>query len=277
MPHINQIMKLQKDIYKCRKVDKISILGCLHVALLGCELQQSHDALVESVLKRFEPEIDNTRLKDLERICLVMNIFNIKTESQVERRVAQKVIQSLQERIEEILKYPRAFTNCLHYLHLVGFHDEEMLAAVLDKKFLKHAAGSKLNMCREIFHLDTFSRINVKDYMGPQLSDKNRRAMGKLLTNYIPDRNLKYKLSATDSILLSIKDTVNIIAPFNYLKHVLPNYERADILICYDQKHRKSVPLPSDCPEDYSGRYEAYIIKYLKLFMEHYFRYNTYT
>lgn len=259
MPQVNQIKKLQEDIYESGKVYKISILGCLHVALLGCEMQQSHDALVESVLNRFEPEIDKTRLKDLERICLVMNIFNIKTESQIEKKVAQKVIQSLPGRIEEILVYPRAFTNCLHYLHLVGFHDEEMLAAVLDKKFLKHATGSKINLCREIFHLDTFSRINIKDYKGPRLSDKNRQLMGKMLTHYMPDRNFKSKLNVTDSILLSIKDTVSTIVPFNYLKHVLPNYERADVLICYDQKQKKSVPLPSDCPADYSGKYNMYI------------------
>lgn len=245
--------KLLDDIHKSGKVDKVSLLGCLHVALLGCEMQLSHDALIEKILKRFELEIENTRLKDLERISLVMNIFNIKTESQVEKRVAAKVLKSLRGRIEEILKYPRAFTNCLHYLNLVGVHDEEMLAAVLDPKFLKHATGSKLCMCREIFHLDTFGRVNIPNYKGPQLSEKNRQSMGKMLTHYIPDR--KYKLTLTDSILLSIKDTVNVIAPFNYIKHVLPNYERADILICYDQRNRKSLPLPTDCPVDYSGKY----------------------
>lgn len=245
--------QLLEDIYSNGKVHTISILGCLHVALMGCELQQSHDALVELVLKRFELEIENTRLKDLERICLAMSIFNIKTESGIEKRVALKIHDSLKNRIEEILQYPRTFTNCLHYLNLVGVHDEEMLAAVLDRKFLKHATGSKLAMCREIFHLDTFTRVNLRDYKGPQLRDKDRQIMGKMLTHYIPNRSLKYKLSLTDSILLSIKDTLSLITPFNSLKHVLPNYERADIVFCYDQKQRKSLPLPGDCPPDYTG------------------------
>ncbi|TMW41468.1 hypothetical protein DOY81_013456, partial [Sarcophaga bullata] len=130
-----------------------------------------------------------------------------------------------------------------------------MLTAALDRKFLSRAVGSNLATSREIFHLDTYVKVNLmdKDYQGNQLHDKYRKTMGKLLTQYIPERNSKYKLNATDSILLQTKEIIDGILPHNQLKHILPNYDRSDVVICYDRKQKKPVKISPNCPENYSG------------------------
>lgn len=238
------------------KFNDMNLITCLHVALLGCELQFCHDEIIEKILNKFHNELEITRLKDVERISLVMALFNIKTPNKIEDSLCAKIIESLRGRIDEIIKYPRCFTNCLHYLSLRGFYDKEMLSAALERRFLRHAVGSNLAMSREIFNLDTFVKVNLQkdNYEGAQLADKYRKTMGKLLTHYIPDGNPKYKLSATDNILWQMKQTTARFLPNVQLKHILPNYVTADLVICYDRLKRRSIRIAETCPEDYNGK-----------------------
>ncbi|XP_065365157.1 FAST kinase domain-containing protein 5, mitochondrial [Calliphora vicina] len=254
LPQADIMMKLLDKIYK-EKLDSMNLLTCLHVALLGCELQCCHDEIIEKIMHKFHDQLESTRLKDLERISLVIALFNIRTPSKIEELLCEKILQSLQGRIEEILKHPKCFTNCLHFLTLRGYYDKDMLSTALERKFLKHAVGSNLPKCREIFHLDTFVKLNLLEegYEGAQLQDKYRKTMGKMLTHYIPERNSKFKLNATDNILLQIKEITNGILPHNQFKHILPNYERSDVVICYDREQKKSVEISPECPENYNG------------------------
>ncbi|XP_061393204.1 FAST kinase domain-containing protein 5, mitochondrial-like [Musca vetustissima] len=254
LPQVDIMMKLLDKI-SAEKFDDMNLLTSLHVALLGCELQCCHEEIVEKILNKFHNEMSNTRLKDLERISLAVALFNIKTPNKIEDLLCQKILESLKGRIDEIMKHPKCFTNCLHYLTLRGFYDKEMLSVALDRRFLKHAVGSSLAISREIFNLDTFVKVNLANdnYEGNQLADKYRKTMGKMLTHYIPDNNPKYKLNATDRILLQMKEITAGFLPHCQLKHILPNYERADVVICYDRVKRKSLPLSPTCPEDYNG------------------------
>ncbi|XP_073832851.1 FAST kinase domain-containing protein 5, mitochondrial isoform X2 [Musca autumnalis] len=254
LPQVDIMMKLLDKISK-EKFDDMNLLTSLHVALLGCELQCCHEEIIEKILNKFHSEMSNTRLKDLERISLAVALFNIKTPNKIEDLLCQTILDSLKERIDEIMKHPKCFTNCLHFLSLRGFYDKEMLSVALDRRFLKHAVGSSLAVSREVFNLDTFVKVNLANdnYVGNQLADKYRKTMGKMLTHYIPDNNPKYKLNATDRILLQMKEMTAGFLPHCELKHILPNYERADVVICYNRLNRKTVPLAETCPEDYSG------------------------
>lgn len=239
------------------KFEQMNLFTALHAALLGCDIQCCHDELLEKIFTKFHNEIDTARLKDLERISFVLAMSNIRTPNKLEDALCEKIMNSLRGRIDEIMKYPKCFTNCLHFLTLRGHYDKEMLSSALERKFLKHAVGSKLALSREIFHLDTFVKINLQNenYEGAQLLDKNRKTMGTLLTQYIPERNSKYKLNVTDHFLLQIKEATNAILPQNQLRHILPNYDRADLVVCYDRVNRKSINIAESCPEHYSGWY----------------------
>uniref|UniRef100_A0A1A9WNF9 RAP domain-containing protein n=1 Tax=Glossina brevipalpis TaxID=37001 RepID=A0A1A9WNF9_9MUSC len=254
---IRQANRMEELLNKMSQLnlDTKSLLTCLHVALFGIELQLCHNGILEYVLQRFERDLEQTRLKDLERICLVLGLFKAKTLTNLEKTLCTRILNMLQNRTDEILKHPRCFLNCLHYLTLCGFYNKDMMAAALDEKFLKHTFGSNFISNRNLFHLDTFVNVNLKNenYLGPQLSDKCRKTMGKMLTCYIPERDQKYKLSATDNVLLQINDITSTLLNHSALKHILPNYERPDIVICYNREKRISIPLSETCPEDYTG------------------------
>uniref|UniRef100_W8BT31 FAST kinase domain-containing protein 5 n=1 Tax=Ceratitis capitata TaxID=7213 RepID=W8BT31_CERCA len=253
LPQVPQMMELMDTLQT--QISRLSLMSCLHVALFGVELQCCHDGVLELVLQRFNDEIENARLKDMERICLAISVFNYRSPTGVEQELCAKIMKLLETKVDEILKYPRCFVCCLHYLTLCGYHNEEMLTSVLDARFIAHAYGNNKIFGRELFNLDSFVKINLKNtgYAGNQLPEKMRRTMGKLLTQYIPERNQKFRLNHTDRILLEIKETLGCILRPNTFKHILPHFERPDVVISYDNKQRKALPLAAVCPADYNG------------------------
>lgn len=239
-----------------RQVERVSLLTCLHIALLGCELQTCDDELVERILLRFENELDVARLKDLERICLVIGLFNLTTPSGVERRLVERLPQLLRSRVDEILRYPRCYTNCLQFISMRGIHDTELLGVALEPRFVRHTYRSGLPG-REYFHLDSLAQLLAGSqlYAGPFLTERQRQHMGKMYTQYIPDRSSRFKLNNTDRILLEVRDGVgSLLRTTVGLKHVLPHYERCDVVICYDRQQQRAIAFDgSQCPEDYTG------------------------
>ncbi|XP_034481785.1 FAST kinase domain-containing protein 5, mitochondrial [Drosophila innubila] len=249
LPQVDALQQLLAALHS--QVDRVSLLTCLHMALLGCELQTCNDALVERILLRFEHELEAARLKDLERICLVIALFNLNTASGVEARLCQRLPQMLRQRIDEILRYPRCYSNCLHFLSMRNVYDVELLSVALDPRFVRHVYRSGMPG-REYFHLDSFAQMLGTDYTGHFLTEKQRQQMGKLYTQYIPDGN--YKLNKTDRILLEIRDALgSLMRTTITAKHLLPHYDRCDLVICYDRQQHRVIPLDASCPEDYSG------------------------
>ncbi|XP_030381847.1 FAST kinase domain-containing protein 5, mitochondrial [Scaptodrosophila lebanonensis] len=248
-----QVASMQRLLEALRpQVERVSLLACLHMALLGSDLQTCDDALIERILERFERELPAARLKDLERICLVVALFNMHSESGLEQRVCERLPELLRERTTEILRHPRCYTNCLQFLTLRCIHDAELLAVALEPRFVRHAYRSALPG-REYFHLDAFIQLLGEAYTGPRLTEKQRQNMGKLYTQYIPERNSRYKLNSTDRILVEIRESASTLFREQRFKHVLPHYERCDLVICYDSKQHRAIPLSPDCPADYCG------------------------
>ncbi|KAI8035019.1 FAST kinase domain-containing protein 5, mitochondrial [Drosophila gunungcola] len=251
LPQVEPLNGLLSDLES--QVERVSLLTCLHMALLGCELQTCNDALVERILLRFERELDTARLKDMERICLVMALFNLTTASGVEHRVARRLPDLLRQRMEEILRHPRCFTNCLQFLTMRGVCDLELLGVALEPRFVQHTYRSGLPG-REYFHLDGFARLlGAEQYQGPLLSARQRQQMGRLYTQYIPERDGRFKLNGTDRILVEIKDAISLLHRPVSFKHILPQYDRCDVVLCYDHRQRKALALDAEACPDYNG------------------------
>ncbi|XP_055371553.1 uncharacterized protein LOC129605677 [Condylostylus longicornis] len=238
----------------CPFIDNFQLVTCLHIALLGCDMQQCHDKCIELIMNRFNRDITEARLKDLERITHAMSLYNISDSSGVKNELCQKIMEEIPKRINEIVLHPQCFAACLHYMTLCGHHNEDFINIVLDQRYMRHAYGRNLMLGREVFCLDSFTRINLAGkYNGTQLTDKNRATMGKLLTNYIPEKNSKYKLNQTDKILLEVKDSCQKIFKFCSIKHILPHFQRPDIVLCYDKSKKEAINLEDSSIEDYTG------------------------
>jgi hypothetical protein len=122
-------------------VDKYTTLTLLHVALFGTNLQHVNKELMELIVRRFNRDIATVRLKDLERIALVIALYDLKTESGIEIEFLKNVHGELKKRVDEIVLFPRCFTSTLHYLSIKGIYDAEMIDSALKEKFIVFAFG----------------------------------------------------------------------------------------------------------------------------------------
>lgn len=237
------------------QIHRLSLLSCLHIALLGTEIQMCHPESLTLILEKFNREIDSARLKDFERIAFVMGLHNFQSESGIEKELCANILIQLKNKVSEIIQYPRCFPACLHYLTLNGFSDDELLSTIFENNFIEHAFGKGSLLGREMFALDSYTRINLKDcYTGKRLDVKYIKGMGKLFSHYLPDDKGKFKLSATDKMLVDVKKTVQDLFGEAFIVHALPHYERADILVAIDRNTKSSVEIKSNIPENYSGK-----------------------
>lgn len=88
----------------------------------------------------------------------------------------------------------------------------------------------------EVLSLDSFARINLKStYDGPLLNERMRANINKFQSHYVPYRGQKYKLTHSDSLLLEMKETLESEWGENIMTHILPHYQRPDIIYCFDE------------------------------------------
>lgn len=137
--HARQLVKMSEALLP--RVDSISIIACLHIALLGTNLQYCHQELFEAIVLRFNRDLKKTRLKDIERISFALGLFNFKTDSGAEKELLWNIVGELKSRVKEIMMYPKCLAANAHYLSVCGIHDVEIIKSVLKEEFISFAYG----------------------------------------------------------------------------------------------------------------------------------------
>lgn len=109
---------------------------------------------------------------------------------------------------------------------------------------------------RELLCLDSFAQIQLKGiYDGPELERKFQKAIAKHQTNYIPYIGQPYKLTHADKLVLDVKVTMEQKYGKNELHHILPHYQRPDIVCCFDSTGKSVTDKIIDCfPKPYRGK-----------------------
>lgn len=137
--HANKLIKLCEALVP--KVETCGIICCLHISLLGTNLQCFHQDLIEAVTRRFNKDIKEMRLKDIERFTFVLGLYDFKSKSGIEREFLLKVIDELKLRVDEILDHPRCFPSAVHFLSMCGVYDADIISSVINEDFIKLAYG----------------------------------------------------------------------------------------------------------------------------------------
>lgn len=210
------------------QVPRLSLLSCLHVLQLGSDILLCHRPAIEACLQRFAAApIAEIRLKDMERVAFVIGVFNYSSPSAVSDVLSERFLGELKQRVPEIMRYPRCLPMCLQFLSWRGWADAELIEQTLSEEYCKVAYGRNVMLGRELFGLDSYTKIELRGtYKGAGLAEKRRRQMGISLVHYIPARESGHKLSATDRILLEMQEAVEREYGACRLAHVLPHYDR---------------------------------------------------
>ncbi|XP_059618560.1 uncharacterized protein LOC132263026 [Phlebotomus argentipes] len=255
LQHISSLENFFKAVTP--EIHRLSLLSCLHVALFGTDMQYYNQDCLENIIQKFSGDIKTCRLKEFERLSFVMGLYCFSMKNGSHTKLCEGILADLPNRITEIMKYPRCFPACLHFLTLCGHHNAELISTVLDPKFYEMAYGKNHAASREILCLDSYARINLKDtYKGHLLPDKLRALLSKIHTNYIPAKEQRYKLSAADTILLEIKEVCDQVygQESSQICHALSQYERPDIVMVLNKKTKEAVSLKDSLSEDYTGQ-----------------------
>lgn len=127
------------------EISRFSNICCLHIALLGTGfLQSPHPTSLKRVSEKIVNDISNIneiRLKDIERILLALTTFNFdpKTTPDIFTECFMEIHKK--SRLTEEIKYARALVCALHFLSIKNLYSNELMNKVLDKKFIEENFG----------------------------------------------------------------------------------------------------------------------------------------
>uniref|UniRef100_A0A182RMX4 RAP domain-containing protein n=1 Tax=Anopheles funestus TaxID=62324 RepID=A0A182RMX4_ANOFN len=227
------------------EISRLSLLACLHVALLGSDVHICHRGTLELIVDKFLAHIDKLRLKDAERIAFVLAHGNITLREGREMVLLRTILADMPNRVAEIVQYPKCYVSLLHFLSLRNIYDTTYISGVFDRRFLQLAYSRNIGGAgREAVGLDAFIAINLAEaaYGGNRFPDPAFRLVCKLTQDYLP--NPKYKLTKSDRMLLDIQATFATLSKVPcQVMHLLPHYQRPDILFCFNERTRQVVAL----------------------------------
>lgn len=128
------------------ELPRLSITACTHLALVGTNSLNPHMSLIQKVVDRITNNIEEARLKELERISLAMTMFNADCD-----HLCKLVGEQLQkpERADEIRKYGRCLPAILHYLSIRNIFIPDLISTCLSKTFRDTYYGTEFNTITE--------------------------------------------------------------------------------------------------------------------------------
>lgn len=137
--HADLMNKVTELLYD--RIDTLNSFACMHIAQLGVNLLCCDERILEKIIRKMNNEIEKVRIKELDRLSLVIALYDLKTESGIEMEFLRNVRDQLKIRVQEIVSHPRCFTSTVHYLTMKGIYDLELIEAALKEKFLLFAYG----------------------------------------------------------------------------------------------------------------------------------------
>uniref|UniRef100_A0A8D8ARI9 FAST kinase domain-containing protein 5 n=1 Tax=Culex pipiens TaxID=7175 RepID=A0A8D8ARI9_CULPI len=234
------------------QVPRLSLFCCLHLALLGTDIHLCHQPILEAIIDRFSQNIKQLRLKDMERIVFALAHFNMDLPSQKDLNLMRTIQSELPTRIHEITTYPKSYLSLLNFLTLKEIYSEELITAAFDRRFLQMTYGRNVaGAGREVIALDSFLRINAPTYSGNLFPEKPLKVVAKLTQDYVP--STEYRLTKSDRMLLEIQSTFTQRHRFAHIIHVLPHYQRPDVIALYNKTTGAFEDVEAHCPLQYSG------------------------
>lgn len=158
-----------------------NILLLIHIANLGSLLLIKDDNLLEIVIHRLINNEHYLRIKDLERICFILSLFDFATPSKIENELCHNILRHLLT-LEKTM-YRDSIIRCIYYLSLKGIYDTELINWALDPNNLHITYGDCHQYERQVLKIDSFTKINLANtYKGNQLSDKECQILTEKLS-----------------------------------------------------------------------------------------------
>ncbi|XP_063699937.1 FAST kinase domain-containing protein 5, mitochondrial-like [Culicoides brevitarsis] len=234
-------------------IHRFHLVSCLHIGTLGTDMQQCHEPSLKLVIQRFYNEFENARLKDLERIAFIIGLFDFKMPDGLERKLMEKIVNELDNRVDEVARYPSVFINLVHYLSIIDptFVTPDMISLSLNPDFLIKAFGkNSFNLGSSAVSLDSFAEIYYGDaYKGNRMSKQRKNFICGVTLDYEPYREKRDKLTHGNKMLLEIVEGCEEVFGFAKMFSPLPHFQRLDVILAVDSDTKKAIDIRHNFPE----------------------------
>lgn len=257
------------------QISRLSLKALVHILTMTIKTRIFQPELLTLVAQRFNKEIKDARIKDMERLVLALTCFNFTPD--IQPNIFQTIVEEIrsEERRPELEKYQKSLANLLQYLSVVNVYPKDLIALIFDPENLKTTYGARAyNLDHPLLVIDLNIDTEVPDYTGPRLDDKSRAIIAKGYLHPISESSDR-QLSSRQTFMIEIMDTCKQIFGSTdrvRVDWVLPQYKEADLIICLD-KNNSALPIinklsesplgnvkrrPEHCPE--GSRWLALVI-----------------
>lgn len=214
------------------QIDRLSHACCIHLALLGTNLQIYNADVLQKVSEKILTQLSDAekiRVKDIERLLLSITMFDFepKTNPDIFKTCYEEIHRV--ERLQEYVQYPRSLMSVLNYLSICNVYSYELTSRILDQEFIKEHFGKQKCVPRELFSLDSSIDIECPGYQGNRLNEKQRTKVSFYFTEYTPMLEQPKKHSLSDKLFLDVYDIIaRIIGSEKYItaQHILPHFSK---------------------------------------------------
>ncbi|XP_027228718.1 FAST kinase domain-containing protein 5, mitochondrial [Penaeus vannamei] len=232
------------------QLPRLNHMCLLQVALLGNDLLVFHPPVINTIAARFAEDMNELRLKDLERLTFALMLYNFIPPSRPD--IFALIADELRrpERISEINHYPKCFVSCVVYLVTMGVFPPDLISAALQPSMLSLLSMNQhySDMGREVNELDWSLEIEgPAKYPGFRLNPDLRCQLTKKYLGRIPLATSKM-LTHQERLILEVQDKLGaLLGGEQYVTAslVLPHVQTPDLVFC-TTSDGEPVPIPQE-------------------------------
>lgn len=230
--HLSEMKELQTKLIPYAK--KASLLSLAHIIQFGYRIRVCNFELLDVVIRRFLAQMNELRIKEVERASLVIAIFDFRTPDRIEDQFCEKVKQFLLKSLET--KFPSSAIRCIAYLMIRDSVDTKLIDWALSTTIPSNNFNDSIfSGVHTLLLIDSYAKINLaKTYDGYRLSDD----LCASLIRQIPE-------GFAEGHNIDILNDITEIFQSNQIHSIsykaIPHFPLPDIIFLYNKRTNKTI------------------------------------
>ncbi|KAI4502387.1 hypothetical protein M0802_002299 [Mischocyttarus mexicanus] len=190
---------------------------------------------MDTIMNRFYNEMENTRLKDIERLAYTLNVFSIDTKNPIYDKIIEELTRRTSDDQEEINKFPWIFINILQHLAYAGIYPLNLIKLAFDPSHINLWFKGNNNLINFQYSiLEYCVKIERPEYTGPFLSENMLITSTKRHWREMNQESASMTVKILNEIVLIMKETIANNVDL-YIGRILPQFKKDNVVIGMDE------------------------------------------
>ncbi|XP_031640186.1 uncharacterized protein LOC116352063 [Contarinia nasturtii] len=223
--HISELEALQNKLI--RYIDEAGYQTGAHVIQLGVRQQIFNPIIIERVIRRFSNNMNELRIKDVERVLLSISTCNYRRKNGIELEFCNLVQKYLLNSLDT--NFPDSVINCITYLAIFGVADAKLIDWALRRPID--------NIEKSLLVIDSYAKINLATtYNGHKLSEN---VCADLMKKECESMLIGEKSNLVDDV----SDVLKANGFYHIMTRAIPYVPFNDLFFIYNKRTRETVDI----------------------------------